>query len=262
MWPLLAFIAGFAVAGLSGALLVWKVLLRTNNNKLRVRDNHSQQIQELSRLTGGLAHEIKNPLSIIKVNLKLISEDTEIEQFQRLLRKIDVVTKETDRLEKILDSFLKYIGKTELQLIKVNLNKLLDEMVDFYNPQAQNTNITIRFAPNKENLDSNLDEAMTKQVILNLFINAGHAMPNGGELIIRTSKRKSMAVMEISDTGCGIPAEKIDKIFDAFYTSKKGGSGLGLATAQKIILAHRGRISVNSEQGQGTSFIIELPLAK
>ncbi len=262
MWPLLAFIAGFAVAGLSGAVLVWKVLLRTNTHRLLLHNNHHQQIQELSQLTGGLAHEIKNPLSIIKVNLKLISEDTEIEQFQRLLRKIEVVTKETDRLEKTLDSFLKYIGKTELQLTKANINKLLDEMVDFYNPQAQSSDITIRFAPGKEDLNCNLDEAMIKQVVLNLFINAQHAMIGPGELIIRTSKRKSMAVLEISDTGCGIAAEKIDKIFDAFYTSKKGGSGLGLATAQKIILAHKGRISVNSEPGRGTSFIIELPLAK
>jgi signal transduction histidine kinase len=101
---------------------------------------------------------------------------------------------------------------------------------------------------------------MIKQVVLNLFINAQQAMPDGGELIIRTDVQDAYAVIEISDTGLGIEAEKLDKIFDAYYTTRSGGSGLGLPTARKIIEAHGGSIDVNSQPGKGTSFKIRLPV--
>ena len=225
-------------------------------------DNHRRQLEELGKLTGGLAHEIKNPLSTIKVNLKLISEDATSADVDsaRWLRKIAVVQKETDRLEQILDDFLRYIGKSELQRSLVDINELVAEMVDFYWPQAQTNNVTIRLGPADGPLVCKIDRDMVKQVILNLFINAVQAMPQGGELIVRTAAVKKEAVIEISDTGCGIGPDKIDKIFDAYYTSRPGGSGLGLPTARKIIEAHGGTITVNSHVGKGTLFTVRLPL--
>ena len=101
---------------------------------------------------------------------------------------------------------------------------------------------------------------MLKQVILNLFINAQQAMSDGGELIIRTGRQKKDAIIQISDTGSGIAPDKLPGIFDAFYSSRSQGTGLGLPTAKRIVEAHNGTITVDSEPGKGTLFTIRLPL--
>jgi signal transduction histidine kinase len=228
----------------------------------RMPNRHPESLEELSRLTGGLAHEIKNPLSTIKVNLKLISEDLDKNdpKLARPLRKIAIVQKETDRLGQILEDFLRYAGRTELQPVTADINELVADMVDFYMPQAQSHSITIRFGTCKERLMCRVDIGMFKQVLLNLFINAQQAMPMGGELIIRAYKKENDAVVEIGDTGTGIEPERIGRIFDAYYSSKPSGSGLGLPTAKKIIAGHGGTIGVSSELGTGTMFTIRLPL--
>jgi signal transduction histidine kinase len=233
--------------------------------------------EELGKLTGELAHEIKNPLSSIKVNLKLIREELEATksaqanttgrgqsglEFTRALRKIDVIEKETERLEQILEVFLRYIDKTELQLASVDISSLMSDMIDFYSPQAHGHSIIIRQQLYDRPLVCKADEGMLKQVILNLFINALQAMSEGGELLIRTACEKKEAMIQISDTGSGISHDKLPKIFDVYYSSRPQGSGLGLPTAKKIVEAHKGTISVDSEPGKGTSFTIKLPLQK
>lgn len=224
--------------------------------------NKQSEIEELSRLTGGLAHEIKNPLSIIKINLKLASEElvAKDENTVRAAKKIAIVQKETERLEQILEDFLRYIKKTELHLSSVDINRMVADMIDFYSPQAHSHSITILSSLSAERLFCNADTDMLKQVLLNLFINAQQAMPNGGELMLRTQKNGNNAVIIISDTGKGIEPENMDKIFNAYYSTKPGGSGLGLSTSKKIIEAHNGSIRVDSLTGKGTSFTILLPL--
>jgi len=233
------------------------------------------QLEELSRLTGELAHEIKNPLSTIKVNLKLIAEELEEfktaasgknsttgddQQFARLLRKMTVIQKEADRLEQILGSFLRYVGKTELQPAVADINELVGDMIDFYSPQAYTHSITVRQGLHNGVLLCSVDAGMLKQVLLNLFINAQQAMSGGGELMIRTAREKQNAVIQISDTGSGIAAEKLPRIFEPYHSFKPNGSGLGLATAKKIINAHNGTINIDSAIGKGTQFTIKLPL--
>jgi signal transduction histidine kinase len=234
-------------------------------------------VEELGKLTGELAHELKNPLSTIKVNLKLIREELESaksaeagrtdrerssQEFTRALRKIAVVEKETDRLEQILEGFLRYIARPELQLASVDISSLIGDMIDFYSPQAQGHSIIIRQQLYDKPLVCKADEGMLKQAMLNLFINAQQAMSGGGELLIRTDRQKKDAVIQISDTGSGIAGDKLENIFDVYYSSRPQGSGLGLPTAKKIVEAHNGSISVDSEPGKGTSFTIKLPLQK
>lgn len=241
------------------------------------KDEHIEQLKELSRLTGQLAHEIKNPLSTIKVNLDLVSEDlnelnsgytaAKISEktgriFNRAARKIAVIQKETDRLEQILDGFLRYIDMTELQLKSIDINQLIGEMVDFYSPQAHRCSITIRQQLYSEPLICKIDESMLKQVILNLFINAQQAMTSGGELIIQTDKNEEDAIIRICDTGSGIEPERIPMIFDAYHSSRPHGAGLGLPTAKKIVEAHKGDIKVESVMSKGTVFTIRLPVKK
>ena len=133
-------------------------------------------------------------------------------------------------------------------------------MIDFYSPQTHSRSITVRQSLHNEPLICKVDADMLKQVILNLFINAQQAMSEGGELMIRTGRQKTDAIIQISDTGSGIAPDKLPHIFDAYYSSRPQGSGLGLPTAKKIVEMHNGTISVDSEPGKGTSFTIKLPL--
>jgi len=272
------FVAGFVVALLvvvPAAALLLRKKARTWDKSLAGKNGHLEQLENLSKLTGELTHEIKNPLSTIKINLKLAGEelkdlssaefatnsaDKGNRRLARALRKIAVIQKETDRLEQILDSFLRYVDRTELQLASVDVNELVSDMVDFYSPQGHSHSITIRQGLHAGPLICKVDADMLKQVILNLFINAQQAMSSGGELIIRTAKQKKDAVIQISDTGSGIAADKLPKIFDAYYSSRPHGTGLGLPTAKKIVEAHDGTIAVDSEPGKGTLFTIKLPL--
>lgn len=229
------------------------------------KNEHFKQLEELSKLTGELAHEIKNPLSTIKVNLELAIEDLKEpgksgQMAARALKKITVVKKETDRLEHILDGFLRYVSRPELQFASVNINELLSDVVDFYSPQAYSHSITIRQGFSAESLVCKVDAGMLKQVVLNLFINAQQAMNSGGELMIRTSKQKENVVIQISDTGKGIAPDKLPELFKPYCSFRPSGTGLGLATAKRMVEAHNGSITVDSEPGKGTLFTIKLPL--
>ena len=260
------FIVGLAVIGLAAALFIYK-----KASKSSAASGHSEQLEELSKLTGELAHEIKNPLSTIKINLKLISEqlsgcadksssDQNSQEFARALRKINVIRKESDRLEHILDGFLRYIDRSELQLTQTNINELVSDMIDFYSPQAQSHSITIRQGLCADPLVCKVDADMLKQVILNLFLNAQHAMSSGGELMIRTAGQDDFAQIQVSDTGVGIAPDRLSDIFSPFYSSSLQGSGLGLPTAKRIIESHKGGLDVISEPGKGTLVTIKLPL--
>jgi signal transduction histidine kinase len=264
---------GLLLAGVGMAVL----RSRTSSRKDRGDPQATDPDEELTKLTGELAHEIKNPLSTIKVNLQLAREsldEVDLSEPGRVMwdqcrrglagasRKIAVVQKETDRLEQILDSFLKYVRRLDLQLVTVDLNELVSDMVDFYSPKAYSHALTVRHSLSDKPLPCKADPGTLKQVLLNLFINAQQAMDKGGELMIRTIRYPARAVIQVSDTGRGIAPERLPTIFRPYQSSRSGGMGLGLATAKKIIEAHRGSISVHSEPGTGTSFTIELPLVE
>ncbi len=268
---MLHFVGGLVIGLLTGAVL----FLYRRTSRTQEKGNHLAQLEELSKLTGRLAHEIKNPLSTIKINLELISEELESASqsksgqtgvhrdepgLARARRKIAVIQKETDRLEHILDGFLRYIDRTELRPASTDINELVGDMIDFYSPQAYSRSVTIRQGLHPEPLICRVDADMLKQVILNLFINAQQAMSNGGELMIRTERQNEEAVIQVCDTGHGIAPERLPQIFEAYHSSRPRGSGLGLPTAKNIVEAHKGTITVNSELGKGTSFTIRLPL--
>ncbi len=228
-------------------------------------------IEQLSRLTGGLAHEIRNPLSTLKVNLQLLYEDLrelseeysgDKERIRRNLLRIETMKSEVDRLRDILDDFIQFVKHRKAEYKRCDVNKLIRELVDFYEPQAVGNGIRMRCQYYDKPLIGNVDSDLLKQAILNLFINAQQAMPEGGELMIRTSREGDMIKIEVIDTGVGIEhnnVEELNKIFEAYYSTKKEGTGLGLAMTRRIIEQHNGRIFVHSEVGKGTSFTILLP---
>jgi signal transduction histidine kinase len=229
---------------------------------LQARADSALRLAELGTLTGGLAHEIKNPLSTVILNLQLLREDLNPEDpaYSRFVARLNTVGREAARLREILDDFLRYAGKIELRRESVDLNRLLEELVDFFAPQAQLNHVTIRFNPYSSALVASVDPRLIKQTILNLMINALQAMPDGGELILSANVAGNDAVLDVIDTGSGIPADMIDKIFTAYYSTKRGGSGLGLAMAKRIVEEHGGRITVSSQIGKGSDFYIRLPL--
>lgn len=246
------------IAGLVGLFAYRRLVV------LERRTRQAERLAELGTLTGGLAHEIKNPLSTVQLNLQLLQEDLTPENpaYTRIVNRLSTVRGETSRLREILDDFLRYAGRLELDRKPVELNGLLEELVDFFTPQAQAHRVQIRLKKCPQLVYALVDARLIKQAMLNLMINGVQAMAStGGELIITLSSTPTRALIEVIDTGPGIPADTVDKIFQAYYSTKKGGTGLGLPMSKRIVLEHGGNLSVKSEPGKGTDFTLELPLS-
>lgn len=236
-------------------------------------DPLAEQIAELSALTGGLAHEIRNPLSTLKVNLQLLDEDWQRVENQgadqpadsrdvarRSRRRIAALLSEAKRLEQILQDFLGYVGKCELKREPHDLNTIVRELTDFYLPQAQASRIELKLDLPGEPLLCDVDVNRLKQAILNLLINAQQAMPDGGRIDLRvTSDGAKWARIDVADDGPGISPDQQDLVFRAYYSTKKGGTGLGLATTHRFIREHGGRIELHSTPPRGATFSIFLP---
>ena len=257
--------------------------LKETRRQLSERLRQAEQMAHLGDLTSNLAHEIRNPLSIIKINLQLLHEDIEYilkdgsvedgfdftlidepeKKFRRQLRKIKTLTGESDRLSDTLNDFMQYAGKMELHLSEQDVNEVLDDLIDFYEPQATTKNVKIRRSLYNTHATCKIDVAHFKQAVLNLFINATQAMSEGGgELIIKSMPDGDDLHIEIIDTGPGIDIKTQEKIFDPYFTTRSGGTGLGLPTCRRIIEEMNGNIILHSEPGKGTSFAINLPLTK
>lgn len=220
------------------------------------------QYAEIAQLAGGLAHEIRNPLSTMRLNLDLLAEDfqnPETPRDRRVLQKIERLQRETSRLHDILEAFLRFVRVQELKRTPSDLNAVLDDLCDFYGPQVSTRAILIRTHYASDLPEMKLDVDLFKQAVLNLILNAEHAMPEGGELILTTRGDGPWNILEITDTGLGMTDEVRSRVFDAFYSTRPGGSGLGLPTTRKIIEAHGGTIHVDSEPGKGSKFTVRLP---
>ena len=217
---------------------------------------------EITRLVGGLAHEIKNPLSTIRLNIELLAEDLEevdSPQGRRALRKIEVVKRECRRLEELLNDFLNFACAHRLDLQPSDANHAVREVIELFRPQALESKIEVIEYLASDLPTVLLDRRSFHRALFNLVLNAQQAMTHGGQLVIRTRSGGNEIAVDLIDTGCGMDADTLEHIFDAFFSTKKGGSGLGLAMVQKIIEAHNGRIAVQSEPNYGTQFTIILP---
>src|SRR5688572_372611 len=225
-------------------------------------DQLRAQYAELAALAGSLAHEIKNPLSVIRMNMDLLGEDFAQPQSpreRRALSKIEMVGRQCERLENLLNDFLRFnkVGRLELHL--GNLNDQIDRVLDLFGPQAEKTGVEIVRYFDQDLPSIQLNGETLQAALVNLVKNALEAMPDGGQLVARTRVTRQGVALDLIDTGCGMDERTAMKMFDAFYTTKGGGSGLGLPTARRIIEAHGGRIGVQSEAGRGTQFTLEFP---
>jgi signal transduction histidine kinase len=221
------------------------------------------QYAEISQLAGGLAHEIRNPLSTLQLNLQLLAEelqDPESPRERRALQRVERLHHEVQRLHGILENFLRFARIQDLHLRPADLNEIVEELRDFYEPHAATKGVVIRTHLAADLPKVALEADLFKQALLNLILNAEHAMPSGGELILTTRRENDSVALDVTDTGVGMTDEVRSRIFDAFFSTRAGGSGLGLPTTRKIVEGHGGSIHVQSEPGKGSRFTIRLPL--
>lgn len=221
-----------------------------------------EQYTEIARLAGGLAHEIKNPLSTIRMNMELLAEDfrdSESQRDRRAMKKIELVQRECQRLQDLLDNFLQFAKAHRLNLQPCDLNAVVRSILDLYRPQAAQAGVEVA-----DYLMGNLPTVLLDReafhgALLNLMLNAEQAMPKGGQLVVRTYAIADGVALDLIDTGVGMDAETCTKVFETFFTTKRGGSGLGLPTVRKIIEGHGGTITLQSEPGRGTQVTLKLP---
>ena len=239
---------------------------RTPETDNLARDHRRLQSHyaEIASLAGGLAHEIRNPLSTIGLSLDLLTEDLsdgDSPRERRILQKLTVVKQQCQHLDRILNDFLQFARVGSLELQKADLNSTVHEFIEFFSPQAAEREIDLspHLAANLPPVQ--LDVQLWRQVLMNLSRNALQAMPNGGVLELQTYGRDNEVMLDIIDNGLGMNAETQARMFDTFFSTKSDGSGLGLPTVRKIVEAHGGTISCESEVGRGTRFSIALPAA-
>lgn len=259
-------------------LTLRQVERRARSAERRARD--AERLAELGAMTGGLAHEIKNPLSTVGLNAQLLSEGLEDsslppDERDRLGRRLDILRREVERLRNILEDFLQFAGRIKLDPRRLDLRDVVNDLLDFYQPQCDQLGVMLRAQMPDDPVWANVDEAMFKQALLNLMINATQAMtsvkpgaPEDGadgvlrELMIRVDRDDAGTHLHVIDTGPGIESERLDEIFRPYVSTKGGGTGLGLPTARRIVAEHGGELRAHSDIGRGSDFVITLPAMK
>jgi len=225
------------------------------------KEQETENLADLTALVGGLAHEIRNPLSTIIVNLQLLKEDRPAAQSpreKRTLKKLEVIQNETRRLQEILDDFLRFVRIQDLDLKPHDINSLLDQIIEFIGSDIRLQGIDVVRFYDYGLPPCEVDAKFIKQAFLNILMNARQAIGKNGQIMIRTSRAGSDIRVEITDTGPGMPRDALEQIFKPYYSTKQSGTGLGLPTTKRIIDQHAGTIELQSEPGHGTSVIVHL----
>ncbi|HUU29466.1 MAG TPA: ATP-binding protein [archaeon] len=234
------------------------------NKELEKSIYRQERLGSLGKLAAGIAHEIKNPLNAINLSLQHLGDKLSFnspadhELFSRYSRNIQ---REVGRLGKIVDTFLNFSRVSGLERSQVNLHELIEDVLTLLARDAHNKGVRFELDFTRNGLVKNIDPEKMKTVFLNLIINAIEAMPSGGKVRITTSggRGNGPARIKISDTGCGINRENLERIFDLYFSTKEQGSGLGLAIVNDIVRDHGGEITVESDLGTGTEFTLAIP---
>jgi signal transduction histidine kinase len=241
-----------------GALLI----MRDAESVRRIGDEieMSRRLSASGRVTGGVAHEVKNPINAIVLHLQLLQN--KLHQLDPDTRRhMDIIGSEIHRLDRVVQTLVDFMRARELHMMEVDLRRLLDEVAMLAAPEAEQHGVNIKHDMPDEPLPVKADLDLIKQALLNVVLNGVQAMPQGGELTISAHREDNAVVAAVSDRGMGIPQEVQDKVFELYFTTKKEGNGIGLAQTYQILQWHYGSVEFESTEGEGTTFRFRLPLA-
>jgi PAS domain S-box-containing protein len=240
-----------------GALITFRDAesVRRIENELEL----SRRLAAIGRLTSGVAHEVKNPINAIVVHLEILKNKLQ-EVAPDAQRHMDIIGNEIRRLDRVVQTLVDFTRPVELKLARTDLRKLAEEVASLAGPEAESHKVKLEFTALAPALPVYIDADLFKQAILNIVLNGVQAMPDGGTLKMVARKTESAAVIEISDQGHGIPKEIQDKIFNLYFTTKKAGSGIGLAMTYRVLQLHNGALEFETEQSKGTTFRMQVPL--
>lgn len=220
----------------------------------------SHRLASIGRLTSGVAHEVKNPINAIVVHLELLREKMR-EGRPDTRRHMDIISKEIHRLDRVVQTLVDFNRPVELRLKTTDLRRVLEEVTQLATPEAAQNGVSIATQLGTEPLPVLIDYDLVKQALDNVVLNGVQAMSEGGTLRITARRDDKAATVEVRDAGPGIPPEIRDKIFNLYFTTKKTGSGIGLAMTYRVLQMHHGSLDFETELGSGTSFRLCLPLA-
>jgi signal transduction histidine kinase len=219
----------------------------------------SRRLAAIGRLTSGVAHEVKNPINAIVIHLEILRERL-LQMDPETKRHMDIISSEFQRLDRVVKTLVDFSRPMELRLEETDLRKITDEVVALASPEAAQHGVTVVHERSQNAMMARVDEDLVKQSLLNVVLNGMQAMQNGGMLTLRTYTRGENGTIEVRDEGAGIPVEVRDKIFNLYFTTKKAGSGIGLAMTYRVLQLHNGALEFESEVGKGTTFRLVLPL--
>lgn len=234
----------------------------TNEIQMQEEVERVSKLAETGQLAANIAHELRNPLMSIKGAAQLLRSDLPEEFVTQHGEFLDIIVEEVNGLNRITTEFLEFSRVTPPEMTPVSLNALTSRLLQFMGSYLSDHAIRLSLHLDEHLPELVLDKSQIEQIIRNIVINATQAMPRGGDLRVATRLLDAQDVVELefADTGLGIPADKLEKIWTPFFTTKTKGTGLGLAIARKIVQTHGGRLSVRSAPGQGSTFTMALPL--
>jgi signal transduction histidine kinase len=215
------------------------------------------RLEAINRLTGGVAHEIKNPLNAIAARVALI--ESIIEGDAEAEKEIRIVADEIHRLDRVVRTFLDFTQPLQLSREELDLSALTEGVVAAVEPDARNRGVSLRCSGEPGAVWARGDRDLLHQALLNIIVNAVEATPAGGQVHVEAFVSDGACRLRITDTGSGIPEPVKNKIFQLYFTTKSGGSGIGLAVAYRSLQLHGGDIKVESQVGEGTSFELTIP---
>jgi len=223
----------------------------------------TERLAQLGALLAGFAHEIRNPLSTIGLNLQLVKEDIaegDTPRDKRAYKRLDVVEKEVRRLQGMLDGFLSFARRPELDLQPTDINGLLRRVVEFCEPEMDQAGVSLKFYPGQGLLTVQADGDLLRAALVNLLRNALDACEPGDEVLVSSQRVDDQLIVQVTDTGQGMAPEVLEQVFRPYFSTKKGGTGLGLPTTRRIVQEHGGTLTVTSEESKGTQFSMTLPI--
>ena len=236
------------------------ITLRDTGSRAEIQDqiDSTTKLAAIGRLMSGVAHEVKNPLNAMVLQLEVLKARLGADG-EKVQPQVKILGEEIRRLDRVVKTFLDFTRPVAIHPVRTEVEPLVREVFALAEPQAKSNKVQMIFTGDGVTPPMYVDRDLIKQALLNLVLNGCQAMPQGGELTVTPHSLPNAVELEIRDSGVGIPAEAQKRIFSLFYTTKPGGTGVGLAMAFRVMQLHNGTIDFSSEVNRGTTFRITLP---